>query len=90
MNKPLIYLDSDVAILCLARSLRTAGFCEQAERLGGLTILDPESARYASRLIAELPPTCVIEEERRGALEMLAVAAHAATTMSVQAPIDLC
>lgn len=90
MNKPLIYLDSDFALSCLARSLRAAGLCEQAERLLGITISNPDSARYASRLVEELPPAALLEEDRRGVLEVLAFAMRTPMTAPVQAPIDLC
>jgi hypothetical protein len=90
MEKPLIYLDSDLAILCLARSLRTAGFCAQADQLHGVTVSNVTSARYAHRLITALPPAAPIEEERRGALEMLSFAVRGSTMATpVQAPIEL-
>lgn len=90
MEKPLIYLDSDFAISCLARSLRTAGLCEQAEQLHGITVSNADSARYAHRLIVALPPTALIEEDRRGALEMLSFAVQGSMMAPVQAPIELC
>lgn len=90
MDKPLIYLDSEFAISCLARSLHTAGFRTQAEQLFGITVSSPDSARYARRLVTALPPAALIEEDRRGALEMLSFAVQGASTAPVQTPIDLC
>lgn len=90
MEKPLIYLDSDFAIACLTRSLRTAGLCEQAEQLHGVTVSNADSARYAHRLIVALPATELIEEDRRGALEMLSFAVQGSMMTQVQAPIELC
>lgn len=91
MDKPLVYVDSDLAISCLMRSLSLAGLNKQAELLRGLTISSQDSALHAQRLIAGLPRTAATARVQRGALEMLAFAGmHAAQTAFVQAPIDFC
>ena len=90
MNKPLMYLDSDLAISCLMRSLCLAGLNQQAELLLGLTVSNPDSAHYAKRVIAGLPTTIMTEKAKRGALEMLSFASLPTMGMAdVQAPIDL-
>jgi len=91
MKKPLVYLDTDLAISCLMRSLCMAGFCKQAELLLGLTVSSPDSARHAQRIVAGLPSTAMTEVAQRGALQMLGLASTNPTkTAVVQAPIDLC
>jgi hypothetical protein len=89
-TKPLIYLDTDLAISCFMRSLYAAGLSDKAELLLGLTVSNPDSARHAQRLVAGLPKTAMTEKAQRGALEMLEfAAAYQPKTPSVQAPIDL-
>lgn len=91
MDKPLVYADSDLAISCLMRSLCLAGLSRQAELLRGLTISSPDTARYAQKLVADLPHTAATDRARRGALEMLAFAAFGpAKATLVQTPIDIC
>lgn len=89
MNKPLIYVDSDLAISCLMRSLNTAGLSRHADRLLGLTVSNPESARHAQQLIAGFPSTATTEKAKRGALEILSFATLPQASANIQAPIDL-
>lgn len=89
MNKPLMYLDSDLAISCLMNSLSSAGYVKQAEQLLGLSVSNPDSARHAQRIISGLPMPASTEKVRKGVLEMLSFATTPALKMAVvQAPID--
>jgi hypothetical protein len=89
MNKPLMYLDSDLAISCLMKSLCSAGYIKQAEQLLGLTVSNPDSARHARRIVAGLSMPASTEKTRRGVLEMLSFASTPTMrTAVVQTPID--
>lgn len=89
MNKPLVYLDADLAISCFMRSLCAAGLVKQAEPLLGLTVSNSDDAHHARRIVDRLPSTATTEKTKRGALEMLSFAStQQMAASSIQAPID--
>lgn len=89
MHKPLAYIDSDLAIACLVRKMRTVGLTHRTGALQNFTVSDPVSVQYAERLVASLPAASAIEQDRAGVLVVLATAAKTGpTSLFVQVPVD--
>lgn len=89
MNKPLIYVDVDLAISCLMRSLRNAGLYEKAESLTGLIVSDTDSLRHAQKVVAAIPKHDRTESARQGTLDLLSCAMFPVPATKVQIPLDL-